>query len=266
MQFSDLDLDLLVSEPRMDTYLLEALDLLHSGPNELPNGEQQRILAARLYNWDLHLAASLWPSIAFTEVVLRNAMNDHLCSYFGISPLEGWHTLVHNGETFISNKEEGARLKAKFVLLTAKDYEAFDNQLQKVKGEARGRKVTGDFFVGKVSLGIWISLLNDGLSAPGKGHLNYEQTLWEPCLKHAFPNFAGGRAQLRDELNRFARLRNRIAHHEHLIGKDVLREFDHVVRIARYVDDAAGTIISEHNGVRAAFDRKADFLRGMTLL
>lgn len=276
LQFSDLDMDLLVSEPRMDTYRdaavkqghfqPAAVDCLADSEKLLHVSRRIEIAAARLYFWDSHVAASLWPWISFAEVVIRNSMNDHLCDYFDVSLNEGWHTLVRNGETFIKDSNEGDLLKSRFILLTSKDYEAFDRKLSEVKRRKRSNSITGDLFVGKVSLGIWISLLNEGSSAPGKGHLNYEQTLWEPCLRDAFPNSDGRRARLRDQLNQFARLRNRIAHHEHLLGRNISKDLARLVEIVGYVDENAAQLIDHANSVPEALDRRDDFLAGRPYL
>lgn len=277
LKFSDLDMDLLVSVPRMDTYREVAengdgsqteipIECLAEDEKRLELSKRIEIAAARLYFWDSHVAGSLWPWISFVEVVVRNSINDHLCAYFKVSPTDGWHTLVRDGETFVRDSVEGDFFKSRYLLLTSKDYEAFEKKLSEVKRRKRSDSITGDIFVGKVSLGIWISLLNEGSSAPGKGYLNYEQTLWQPCLKEAFPNFSGRRAQLRDQLNRFARIRNRIAHHEHLLGKNILRELNNLVEIASYVDNDAAQLIADANLVEKALAAKADFLSGRELL
>ena len=277
MKFSDLDMDLLLSEPRMDTYREAAvracpslgkapIELLSESEGELEFHRKLEIAAARLYFWNSFVSGALWPWISFVEVIVRNSINDHLCAYFDVSPVDGWHTLVRDGENFVKNSKEGDFLKTRYLLLTSRDYEAFKTKLNEVKRRKRTDSITGDIFVGKVSLGIWISLLNEGSSAPGKGFLNYEQTLWQPCLKEAFPNFNGRRAQLRDKLNRFARLRNRIAHHEHLLGKNIANELDNLIEIAGYVDSDAAQLISEKNMVEVALSKKSEFLHGGTIL
>ncbi|APT91873.1 hypothetical protein CPHO_01955 [Corynebacterium phocae] len=90
-----------------------------------------------------------------------------------------------------------------------------------------------------MTLGIWAMLLGKGDSSPRKGYLNYEQTLWEPCLKKAFPNFSGKRSVLREEIRIFSKLRNRIAHHEHLLGKNLKLYIETIEKILSYVDGPA---------------------------
>lgn len=71
---------------------------------------------------------------------------------------------------------------------------------------------------------------------------------------------------MRDKLNRFARLRNRIAHHEHLLGKNIANELDNLIEIAGYVDSDAAQLISEKNMVEVALSKKSEFLHGGTIL
>jgi hypothetical protein len=47
---------------------------------------------------------------------------------------------------------------------------------------------------------------------------SYNRTLWRPCLKYAFIN--ARRQRLHDELNHLRELRNRIAHHEPIHGRN----------------------------------------------
>ena len=276
MQFNDLDMDLIASRPRLSTYYEYAttpgrdgvapVDRLAPEELSLPLEMRAQIAGVRLYFWDAHVSASLWPSIALVEVLVRNSMNDALCEYFQVTSEEGWHPLVRNGVSFIDNADEGARLKSRYVLLTERDYGAFSRKLSEIRRKNRGRSVSGDFFVAKSTLGTWVNLLNDGDSGPGRGHLHYEQTLWEPCLSSAFPHYNGRRSKLRSELNRLAKLRNRIAHHEHLLGRNLTAEFENIVRLASFVDKDVAGVIRTRNSFKHAFRDRDRFLAGNVVL
>ncbi|APT91872.1 hypothetical protein CPHO_01950 [Corynebacterium phocae] len=56
--------------------------------------KRREIAACRLYLWDSCVSASFWPSVSFTEVTLRNAINDALCDYFNVEGNNGWYSLV----------------------------------------------------------------------------------------------------------------------------------------------------------------------------
>ena len=278
MNFSDLNMNLIASSPRMSTFRDYVLTPGKNGQeapvDRLPRAEQHLELserinraASRLYFWDSQIAGSFWPAVALVEVLVRNAMNDELCDCFDIDHEDGWHTLVMNGEDSISSSEEGNQLKSKYILLTRKDYRAFEQKLSEIKRKRPSSAISGDYFVGKVSLGMWLSLLNNGDSGPGRGYLNYEQTLWEPCLVEAFPNYQGKRSQLRNELNQFAKLRNRIAHHEHLLGRHNFNsDADNLVSIASYIDEDVAEVIRQNNRFRSVIAQQQDFLDGLTVL
>ena len=136
-------MDLLVSEPRMDTYREAAvracpslgkapIELLSESEGELEFHRKLEIAAARLYFWDSFVSGALWPWISFVEVIVRNSINDHLCAYFDVSPADGWHTLVRDGENFVKDSKEGDFLKTRYLLLTSRDYEAFKTKLNEL--------------------------------------------------------------------------------------------------------------------------------------
>lgn len=278
MHFSDLAMELIASPPRMATFSEYALtpgrngrrapvDLLPESEMHLSLSARTDFAAKRLYFWDSQVAGSFWPAVALVEVLVRNAMNDELCDYFDVSHEDGWHTLVMDGEKSVSSAAEGNCLKGKYILLTHRDYLAFDQKLSEIRRKARSSTVSGDYFVAKVSLGMWLSLLNNGDSGPGRGYLNYEQTLWEPCLADAFPNYRGKRSQLRDELNQFAKLRNRIAHHEHLLGRrNLSKSGETLIRIAGYIDEEVAQVIKENSRFNSVIAQRQDFLDGLTVL
>lgn len=278
MQFHDLEMDLVASPPRMATFREYALmpgkngqkapvDLLPESELHLSLSERTNRAASRLYFWDCQVAGSFWPTVALVEVLVRNAMNDALCDYFGVQHEDGWHTLVRDGEQSVLSTAEGKDLKDRYILLTHRDYLAFAQKLNEIQRKARSSAVSGDYFVGKVSLGMWLSLLNNGDSSPGHGYLNYEQTLWAPCLVDAFPNYSGKRSQLRDELNQFTKLRNRIAHHEHLLGRHNLdRDSKMLIRIAGYIDEQVAEVIRDNNRFQSVIAQQQDFLDGVTIL
>ena len=125
------------------------IELLSESEGELEFHRKLEIAAARLYFWDSFVSGALWPWISFVEVIVRNSINDHLCAYFDVSPVDGWHTLVRDGENFVKDSKEGDFLKTRYLLLTSRDYEAFKTKLNEVKRPKRTDSITGDIFVGK---------------------------------------------------------------------------------------------------------------------
>ena len=86
-------------------------------------------------------------------------------------------------------------------------------------------------------------------------------------MVEAFPNYQGKRSQLRNELNQFAKLRNRIAHHEHLLGRHNFNsDADNLVSIASYIDEDVAEVIRQNNRFRSVIAQQQDFLDGLTVL
>ena len=220
--------------------------------------DKVRVAAHRLYLWDMSIAAALWPSVSFVEVTLRNAMNDELCEYFDVPPEDGWHTRVKCAPA--NKPSDWDQLKRQYIYLTAQDLETLNEQVNRVKRKTRSNRVSGDLVVGKVSLGIWGMLLDSGDQSSATS--NYEQTLWEPCLKSAFPNYKGKRGVLRDKIRQFSVVRNRIAHHEHLIGKNIPKYVDGMRELLGYIDEEAQDFFVNNHQVQKALDTRDDFIRG----
>ncbi|MDK4235523.1 hypothetical protein QPX15_09225 [Corynebacterium propinquum] len=269
----------LLSAPRLGTYFEYVSKQRGNGklPQEMLSPEEmsafasdherrREIAAYRLYFWDSCVAASFWPSVSFTEVALRNAINDSLCDYFGVYRENGWYDLVCKESDFsqqiLENPTMWKREVEKSIILTDRDYSKFQKELKRALDRLRGRKRAGDFTVAKMPLGIWAMLLSNGDSSPGKGYLNYEQTLWEPCLKNAFPNFSGKRAHLREKIRSFSVLRNRIAHHEHLLGKNLQGYIETIENILEYIDGPSADFFSDFNRIQEMIEAKGSFLSG----
>ena len=137
------------------------------------------VIALKLYEVNIQLSQVLYGVLHGYEIVLRNAMHDQLKAYFS---QENWY--------------DKAPLES--------------TQLDMVK---RAEENCGSAYVpfGKViaelSLGFWT-----GLTAA-----RYEQSLWVPCLRRAFPNVKLPRPRMHALLNDIKSLRNRIAHHERIL-------------------------------------------------
>jgi hypothetical protein len=96
-------------------------------------------------------------------------------------------------------------------------------RLEKGKLVTRGRVVAG------VSFGFWA-----GLFGP-----HYEE-LWRHQLRQAFPHASLMRKDLIQRLRLIQRFRNRVAHHDSLLGQNVGQRIDDMTTIAGWIDpDAA---------------------------
>jgi hypothetical protein len=139
--------------------------------------------AMRLYEWNISLSESLWGLMQTLEVSLRNAMHISLTQHFARAD---WYEVCP-----LFQEQKG-------VLKSVRDTLKKDG-----KTETPGR------IVAELSFGFWT-----GLTGP-----SYAQVLWDRCLHKAFPHSKSKRKAICKRLNHIRLLRNRVAHHESIIGK-----------------------------------------------
>lgn len=130
----------------------------------------------------LLVATDLWPRIALLEISLRNKLADEISNRLGPMFFQ------------LSNRIVDERLSLRI------------QQLQSRSARTR------DQVVSQLSLGFWALLLNK----------RYESSLWAPVLRHAFANLGSvSRGEISTRLARIVRIRNRIAHHENVLGVNI---------------------------------------------
>jgi hypothetical protein len=136
--------------------------------------------ALKLYELNLRVSQLLYGALHGFEVALRNSMHDQLTAYFKRAD---WYEIVplhHVGMDMVS----------------------------KAKAEAMPEAHIPGKVIAELTLGFWA-----GLTASG-----YLFTLWNPCLYKAFPNVSPDRKKIHAALSDLKTLRNRISHHERILG------------------------------------------------
>jgi len=165
------------------------------------------------YVHNLNVSAALLRLVAIGEVVLRNALDRQLEHAFGSDR--------HWAEALDDILEARALNEIRVATSRAK---------QAAGGATRGH-VTAH-----LNLGFWTYLL----SKP------YKDSLWIPALRHAFPHL---RPQVRDRAYKQARrmldLRNRVAHHETVIGRHPEAEGAAILELLGWIDPLAASWAAE---------------------
>lgn len=155
--------------------------------------------AVELYELNLRLSQTLFGVLHGYEVALRNSMHDQLTRHFGQTnwydkaPLNPWHRKQ------IDEAEEKCKPKVSYPSTSTSGVRTTPLPMA---------PVTPGQIIAAVSLAFWT-----GLTAP-----RYEQDLWTPCLRKAFPNIKANRVSTHRNLQDLQDLRNRIAHHERVLG------------------------------------------------
>jgi len=205
-----LGLEALLSEPRFAPYLSR-----YKG---------DRALALRLYTWNLAVCSALWGPINVIEVAVRNAIHDRLVKRTGRG--DWW-----NDPHVHLCRNERASIDSAVTTLVR-------------RGTA---EPTSDQVVAATSFGLWV-----GLTSPGVARdrlYDYETTLWQPRLQHAFPHRGNRRRRkyIHAKLDDIRVLRNRIAHHEPIYRSPLGVLYDDILEIAAMIHPEAHEFIAGYS-------------------
>jgi hypothetical protein len=154
-----------------------------------------------LYEWNVLASGAFFESIGALEIALRNAMHEQLTVWCASEPNQ-WYDdpmKVFNTPTMQSITVARDRVNKKGV------------------GETPGRVVA------ELSFGFWRYLLTG----------SYQQPLWVPCLQAVFPG--AKRSNIETRVAALHDLRNRIAHHEAIFARDLLRDYDSLIEVAEHL-------------------------------
>lgn len=177
---SSAELTALLSAERLGTYQRHA-PTWGCGPVEL-------------YLLGVELASSYMADLALLEVILRNAMHEHLSVTYGF---RWWAE-----ERLFDDRSQTAVVKA-----------VADSRYR--DGDPSGRVLA------QLPFDFWVHLLETGDytgEKPYRQRRSYDELLWKPALHRAFPHSGGRRTDVHAVAHRVYALRNRVAHHEPLIA------------------------------------------------
>jgi hypothetical protein len=179
--------------------------------------------AVELYRWNLDISMALFEPIHYLEVATRNTIDDALMKLAG------------PGKDWLDGPAAGIHLNQGTMgrIATARGYAG-----------RSGRVPTHGHVIAEIMFGFWPYLFAS----------NYTATLWAPALKQAFPNAT--RSNLQTELTHVADLRNRIGHHEPLIGLDIGAEYTRILKLAELVEPRLGWWIDSVSRVDAVNRRR----------
>lgn len=161
--------------------------------------------AEALYIWNLRVAGAFHEALGIFEIVLRNALCEHLRT---------WHT-----------NRPGSWLDDPRGVLENKRIDQIDAARQLLI--ARGKPVTEGRIVAELSLGFWRYLLAR----------RYEHALWTPHLRRAFPHMKPARREtVYQRVDDLHSLRNRVAHHEPIHHHNLARSHHDMLQLVSWIN------------------------------
>jgi hypothetical protein len=149
--------------------------------------------AINLYRWNAFVGECLHFPLQATEITLRNAVSTSLKTLYG----QDW--FKNDSFTSILNHERTEDLRVALTRLNR-----------------RAKGFSCDDVTAALSFGFWAYMLEP----------RYYQAVWRSELRRAFPGLPKGRALKSVHLRAkdVREVRNRVAHHEPLIGRDLSRD------------------------------------------
>ncbi|WP_146236373.1 hypothetical protein [Curtobacterium sp. MCBD17_023] len=152
-----------------------------------------------LYRWAASVGLAMFDDLGTLEVAMRSAMARELATAHGLRWYSRTDILDDDTLRLVKDAWRVARL----------------GRLAQPDEVVHGKLVSTLMF------GFWVKILGRGTwqgEGPDRQRRIYDTTLWKPALRHAFPNVgAVDRALVETAARRVQALRNRIAHHEHII-------------------------------------------------
>jgi hypothetical protein len=180
--------------------------------------------AIRLYEWNTRVSGALHAPLQAVEVVIRNAFHRQLTKCFG----EMWYDALSTAGTW--GLEQTSRI-----------YEAKERIARVGKPHAPGRMVA------ELSFGFWTAICAK----------RYTATLWIPCLRHAITTPKVNRQTVFERLDGIRVLRNRVAHHEPIFGRNLEADFVNIVQTVRWICPTSAEWIKSTSSFRSALETKA---------
>jgi len=201
--------------------------------------------ALQLYRWDLELSGACHEVLGVVEVIVRNALDDRLRRWnaaqapaFGVTYTAQWLENPARPLWAILNPSRAGSTVRHSTYLTAMARAEADRDARLSTHPRQNSPITHDDLVAHVTLGTWARLLprrqaNGQIGPPG------QVVLWNNALRAAFPNHPNPTV-VWNWLDRMRWLRNRVAHHECLLGADAVALNRMAIRLVRAIDGVVG--------------------------
>ena len=183
---------------------------------------QNHEAALRLYVWNTRISAALYGPLQALEILIRNAFHRELAAAYGAA----WYD---NPRVPLTPAAAARVADAKDTLRRAR------------------RPLDPGRIVAELSFGFWERLLSRGPHGPR----NYEMALWRPALYRAFPNARRPRAAIHRPLPGLRDLRNRIAHHEPIFGRDLAADYQTILEVIGWMCGDTRAWVIHHSDVPA---------------
>jgi hypothetical protein len=187
---------------------------------ELAEGD--KVYAIRLYEWNTKVSESLYSIIQGLEVALRNRVHKILSEGFAS---EAWYDVCP---------------------LEERQTRDIQDAVERILDD--GKDPTPGSVVAELMFGFWVSLFGT----------DYAQTLFDQHLWKCFPHTKAKRKDVAKKLKIIRYLRNRVAHHESVIGKlghvrDLTKDVGSILELVGWVCPITAKWIAAYSSFDAQY-------------
>jgi hypothetical protein len=181
--------------------------------------DDDRRLALKLYEWNTGLSESFYGLLQGLEVALRNAMHSVMSNAYG---RQDWYESCPLSEP---HKETIRKAKARIL----------GDKKVLIPGKV----------VSELTFGFWVVLT----SPP------YAQSLWDKFLHEAFVKKLGRKA-IHKRLDKIRKLRNRVAHHESILDRNLKDDFSLIVQTVHWICPVTAEWLKANNSFHFRYAQK----------
>jgi hypothetical protein len=187
-------------------------------PYLLLAGNDKR-LAIKLYEWNTGLSESFYGVLQGLEIALRNAMHSALRGDYG---RDDWYDICP-----LSDPHKDMIRKAK----------------ERIIGDKK--LVLPGKVVSELTFGFWVVLTSP----------SYAQSVWDKALHKAFVRKLG-RKTIHKRLEKIRKLRNRVAHHESILERNLKDDFSLIVETVHWICPVTADWLKANNSFHARYAEK----------
>ena len=166
-------------------------------------------IAMSMYTRNVALGSAFYGPLQTLEVALRNAVNNSLAD--------------RHGDFWFNDAD----------LLKHSELERAKHATQRVR-----KQLTAGRVVAELNFGFWVALFAKG----------YEARLWRTNLHRLFAP-QPKRHELHGQLDRLRTLRNRVAHHEPILQRDLQTDYDKIIWILKMLSPTTAAWTKHHSRV-----------------
>lgn len=201
-----------------------SFDRFNSYLNLAANKESE---AFKLYEFNIKLSESFYPSLHNLEISLRNNFHLSIAKTYG----ENW---------FLNRDLMAGTNKKEFVNISKID-----------EIIAKSKQVNSSVIISNLSFGFWVSLL----------YPNYELSMWRQSLRNVFTeNQKITRKEIHQKLESIKQIRNRAAHHELILKFDLKLYHQTIYEILEHLSPELANWTSQLDRFPKIFSEYQDFL------